>query len=110
MGRIRTALAALIVPMALIGPSVPAAEADDPPAEWYCVSAGEFKRAKKGMTRAKVHSIFGITGTGYDLSTPKIHERYYNHCIDDFPFRFTFVNYKRKVPGGPWRLVKKWKA
>ena len=92
----RLALATAGVLLVTIGPAAPT-QADTP----GCVTKGEFKRAKKGMTKAKVHRIFDTSG--FETGLGDLETRHYDPCAAGGVVQVTYRdNGRLKSKSGSW--------
>jgi hypothetical protein len=95
-----TAAALLAAPAVFVAAAPAAQAANKTPG---CVTKAEYKKAKKGMTKAKVKKIFG-TG-GKQLSTAsaggfRAEVRNYKTCVEFGSVAITFGNGKLDVKAG----------
>lgn len=92
----RVALATAGVLLLTMGPGAPA-QADTP----GCVTKGEFKRAKKGTPKAKVHRIFDTEG--FDTGLGDLETRHYDPCNAGGVVQVTYrANGRLKSKSGSW--------
>lgn len=93
---IRSAIAALIVPLALLATP---AYAGTP----GCVGDGEFRSVDNGWTKARVHDVFETEGTQFSRDG-EIVTRQYRACPSaEVNSRFVLYRYR----DGAWRVVDK---